>query len=276
MRGKTRAQDSTMPRHNLQAAPRFKFSTGVCVMFVGYMHLVGSDVGSVGRDFGLSLMSLGTTLYARELKERRKIKAGGRYGPRGEYAKDRTQAFLDELIEDSTDRFFKSWFRYVHNVYCLLAVYLYQKLCSVNRTSFYRLLELIRPDPVFVSRGRKPQTPVKYQLATYLIRYGALPGVKVATLMQMAEGTIYNHSSRVVRAFRNLRDLYISWPTAEERVTLKETAQEMGFPGAVAVVDGSYLPLLEKPRQNSMAYRTRKKNWAVSLAVSAVLIIPSQ
>jgi hypothetical protein len=135
---------------------------------------------------------------------------------------------------------------------------------SVNRTSFFRLLDLIKGDPVFVSKGRKPQTPPKYQLATYLIRYGALPGVKVATVLQMSEGTVYNHSSRVVRAFRKLRHLYVSWPTAEERQVIKEDSRAHGFPGAIGVVDGSYIQLLEKPREDHMLYYSRKKIWAVS------------
>lgn len=37
----------------------------------------------------------------------------------------------------------------------------------------------------------------------------------------------------------------------------------MGFPGAMGVVDGSYLDLMDKPREGSMSYRSRKKNWAV-------------
>ena len=134
----------------------------------------------------------------------------------------------------------------------------------MNRTSFFRLLDLIRDDPVFVSRGRKPQTPPRYQLATYLIRYGAEPGVKVATLLQMAEGTVYNHSTRVVRALRRLRPLYLSWPTPEEREISKQYSKAMGFPGAIGVIDGSYLELKDKPREDAMAYRSRKKNWAVS------------
>ncbi|KAG8725383.1 hypothetical protein FRC09_000594 [Ceratobasidium sp. 395] len=89
------------------------------------------------------------------------------------------------LIEVATERFFKSWFR-------------------VDRESFDMLHNLIRDDPVFRPRGRRPQFPPKYQLAVYLIRYGNLPTVKTAMMVQMSEGSMYNHSRRVVRAFRNL------------------------------------------------------------------------
>lgn len=141
-------------------------------------------------------------------------------------------------------------------------------LASVNRSSFFQLLELIKDDPIFVSKGRKPQMDPKYQLATYLVRYGVLPGVKVSTLLQMSEGSVYNHSQRVVLAFRKLKALYVSWPTADERVELRTASQALGFPGAIGALDGSLLRLLDKPRQNPMAYRCRKKIWAVSLLIT--------
>lgn len=139
---------------------------------------------------------------------------------------------------------------------------------SVQRTSFFSLLELIKGDPIFISRGRKPQMEPKYQLATYLIRYGTLPGVKVSTMLQLSEGSIYNHSRRVVTAFRKLRPLYLTWPTPDERRTLRRHSKAFGFPGAIGALDGTHVQLLDKPRVDAIAYRSRKKIWSVSVQVS--------
>jgi hypothetical protein len=135
---------------------------------------------------------------------------------------------------------------------------------SVGRDTFAKLIELIKDDPVFENQGRRPQAPVRYQLACYLIRFGNIQNVKTATVLQLSEGSMYNHIRRVTQAFRNLRDLYIRWPGEEERRTIRREAQTNGFPGAVGAVDGSYIPITDKPRKNPMAFRCRKKFWAVS------------
>jgi hypothetical protein len=79
---------------------------------------------------------------------------------------------------------------------------------------------------------------------------------------------MYNHIRRVTQAFRNLRDLYIRWPGEEERRTIRREAQKQGFPGAVGAVDGSYIPIMDRPRKNPMAFRCRKKFWAVSAIIN--------
>lgn len=71
-----------------------------------------------------------------------------------------------------------------------------------------------------------------YQLATYLVRYGILPGVKASTLLQMSEGSVYNHSKWFVLAFRKLKPLYVTWPSENERWALRMTGQALGFPTA--------------------------------------------
>ncbi|KAG8701875.1 hypothetical protein FRC09_005081 [Ceratobasidium sp. 395] len=78
----------------------------------------------------------------------------------------------------------------------------------------------------------------------------------------MSEGTMYNHCRRVTKAIRGLHDLYIKWPNEDEHREIKLEAQTHGFPGAVGAVDGSYIPLIDWPHSNPMAYRTRKKTWA--------------
>jgi hypothetical protein len=135
---------------------------------------------------------------------------------------------------------------------------------SVSHDTFSKLHDLIMGDPVFENRGPRPQAPVRYQLACYLIRFGNVQSVKTATALQLSEGSMYNHIRRVTRAFRNLRDLYIRWPGEEERKVLRREAQKHGFPGAVGATDGSYIPIIDRPRRNPMAFRCRKKFWAVS------------
>jgi hypothetical protein len=137
----------------------------------------------------------------------------------------------------------------------------------MSRKSFYKLLSIIEGDPIFESRGRKPQLPPKNQLATFLARYGKLTGMQTAGVLSIARGSIYNNSKRVVHALRRVRHLCLAWPTSEERMEIKEESQSWGFPGSIGAVDGTYLHLTDKPLKNPLSYRTRKKTWAVSKMV---------
>ncbi|KAG8705177.1 hypothetical protein FRC08_001788 [Ceratobasidium sp. 394] len=176
-------------------------------MLVAFMHLAVADFGDDDEDIGMRYLWLGFYLYQQERRAKSHNTVGRRYGHRGPYIKNRTQEFIDKLINTATDRFFKNWFR-------------------VDRDSFNTLLDLIKDDPVFVNRrGPRPQAPVKYQLGVYLIRYGNVQNVKTATLLQMSEGSMYNYCRRVTKAFRNLRNLYVKWPTSDERRRIKLKAQ---------------------------------------------------
>ncbi|KAB5589640.1 hypothetical protein CTheo_6913 [Ceratobasidium theobromae] len=140
--------------------------------------------------------------------------------------------YIDFLLEESSERLFKSWFR-------------------VNRKSFHRLIKLIENDSVFRPKGKKPQTPVKYQLATFLVRYGNLTGTKVATTLEISEGRLWGE--------------FLHWPNKEERAELKAESYMNRFPGAIGVVDGTYIPLVDKPREDPMSYRCHKKFWVFNM-----------
>lgn len=131
------------------------------------------------------------------------------------------------------------------------------------RPNFWHIHHLIERDPIFVSTGRKPQRPVKYQLAAFLCRAGAMGGIRCAGITGIAEGTIYLYVDRVSKAIRKLRPHYLRWPTAEEHAALKDEMVEWGFPGCIGMADGSLLPLREKPRKNGFAFYSRKKIYAV-------------
>ena len=70
----------------------------------------------------------------------------------------------------------------------------------MDRDSFWSLCDIIKDDPIFMSRGRKPQQPVHFQLAAFLARMGALSAVKTAGFIAITEGTVYLYSQQVYQA----------------------------------------------------------------------------
>jgi hypothetical protein len=82
-------------------------------MLVGLIHLLVSEPDDDDDDLGILYLILGAEIYRQDVEDRRCKKRGGRYGPRGPYQKNRSQVFIDALIDKANDRFFKNWFRSV-------------------------------------------------------------------------------------------------------------------------------------------------------------------
>ncbi|KAF6744192.1 hypothetical protein DFP72DRAFT_1078899 [Ephemerocybe angulata] len=120
---------------------------------------------------------------AAKLKEEMRSK---NFGPRGSYNREQSDEFFRRLLDRFSDRCFQSWIR-------------------MGRKSFWELHDLISDHEVFKSKGKKPQRPVKYQLATFLCRVGAETSVKIASVMSIAEGSVYLSCKRVCRAIRHMR-----------------------------------------------------------------------
>jgi len=59
-------------------------------------------------------------------------------------------------------------------------------------------------DPVFDSNGIRPQQPVCYHLAIFLICFGGTNALKSATVITISEGSVYNYYERVLKAFHQL------------------------------------------------------------------------
>lgn len=82
----------------------------------------------------------------------------------------------------------------------------------MDRQSFWHLHDLIKHDAVFISTGRRPQRPVKYQLATFLCRVGSDSAVKTAAVISIAEGSVYQYMDQVCKALWHIWNDHLSWP----------------------------------------------------------------
>ncbi|KAG2737297.1 hypothetical protein P692DRAFT_201733446 [Suillus brevipes Sb2] len=131
----------------------------------------------------------------------------------------------------------------------------------MDRMTFGHLHDLISDDPTFYpyTSGGRPQHPIKYQLATFLCRVGAENALKTASVVAIAEGTVYLYTERVCMAFRRLRSRFLTWPGPVRRQQLSDAMDEWGFPGCIGIGDGSYIRLQDKPLRNPFAYYCRKK-----------------
>lgn len=146
---------------------------------------------------------------------------------------------------------------------------------------FYLLHDKISSNRIFESTGRKPQRPVKYQLATFLIRYGLLGSDTLDTALKLniGHGTVFLYCRRVTRAIRELKSSYIGFPSLGDLQESSRIIQDrIGFPRCCGSGDGSLIRFDEKPLINGTQFMGRKHFFGVRyqfLLLSSLLLMYS-
>jgi hypothetical protein len=144
--------------------------------------------------------------------------------------------------------------------------------------TFDQLVEIIRPDPVFYNNSINEQDPVEVQLALLLYRMGAYgngAGVKkIAMTFGRSVGWVHKTGNRALTAVlrSGLRKKHIAWPVGDAREKAKQDVDALT--GCVALregwlmMDGTLVPLYQKPARDGTTYFDRKKNYSLTVQVS--------
>lgn len=120
-----------------------------------------------------------------------------------------------------------------------------------------------------MSTGKKPQRHVKFQLASFLIRYGSRGSDVTGTAMKMGigHGTVIHYCRRVTRAIRELRNQYLGWYSEDRKVEVMDRIEaKSGFPNCLGSGDGSLVRLEERPEEQGEAFIGRKSILGVCLS----------
>ncbi|KAG1725681.1 hypothetical protein EDD22DRAFT_853646 [Suillus occidentalis] len=137
----------------------------------------------------------------------------------------------------------------------------------VSRTTFDHLVRILEENPIFKSMGRKPQRPVRYQLACFLLRYGTRGGdsLQAAHKLGIGFGTVFLYCKRVVRALREIGMQVVTWgdETRQNEMT-RRVLDQSGIPDCIGMLDGSLIRLTEMPDRNGLTFICRKKFPALS------------
>ncbi|KNZ47587.1 uncharacterized protein VP01_629g2 [Puccinia sorghi] len=103
----------------------------------------------------------------------------------------------------------------------------------------------------FHKNSNVPQRPVQDQLMVTLRQMGISGNgisVGVAWLFRISKGSVIVYCSRVVEAILSLESTYFNWPNHKEQVKIASNiAKSTGFKNCVGFIDGTLLPLDEKP-----------------------------
>jgi hypothetical protein len=94
------------------------------------------------------------------------------------------------------------------------------------------------------------------------MRYGVLgaDSLWVASQLSIGHGTVFLYCRRVMKALRQLRPKFVSWPNDSRKEEIKVAIEEKnGFRMCLGSGDGCLIPFMEEPAQYGYMYMSRKK-----------------
>ncbi|KAJ7127999.1 hypothetical protein C8R44DRAFT_830346 [Mycena epipterygia] len=151
---------------------------------------------------------------------------------------------------------------------------LFREELRISPYTFDRLVDTLSDDPVFTNDSRNGQMPIEYQLAIALFRFGhsgnAAGLQKVANWSGVGKGTVTLVTRRVMTAV--LRHDFMSEavrkPTAPEKEKAKEWVEAhscKGWRNGWCLVDGTLVPLFDRPYWYGESYFDRKCNYSLNI-----------
>ncbi|KAF8156700.1 hypothetical protein B0H34DRAFT_623992, partial [Crassisporium funariophilum] len=140
--------------------------------------------------------------------------------------------------------------------------------------TFDELLAKIDWLPMFMNASPNEQLPVDKQLAIALFRFGHFGNsASVESVAQWAgclAGMAVNATRRIMRAFLSMHDDVIHYPSAVDKEAAKEwveAASCAAWRDGFIFVDGTLVPLADKPGFHGKAYFDRKSNYSLNVQV---------
>lgn len=132
-------------------------------------------------------------------------------------------------------------------------------------TSFEKLLSLLEPH---LERGAGGRTPIPDDLALAVVlwRLANHGGIReAATQHGVADSSVSRFTDMFCDAIIDvLTPMYLQFPTHATRERLSNAfARSRGFPGAVGAVDGTYIPLFERPPGDASSYINRHHEFSI-------------
>ncbi|MBW0552374.1 hypothetical protein O181_092089 [Austropuccinia psidii MF-1] len=146
-----------------------------------------------------------------------------------------------------------------------LSSHKFKQLCRTTHEFFQQISTLIQDDPIFqnpsIFKQRDPA--IQLALALELLGFngnGASFG-KLGMLFEVSHGAIVLYTQRIIKALIKYEKEYIMWPNSQKQLETSEVMKAKQFPGCVVSIDGSLIPLSQRPPRNGEAYFDFKKRY---------------
>jgi hypothetical protein len=155
---------------------------------------------------------------------------------------------------------------------------LFREELRVSPRTFDKLVTSIRDDAIFTNDSRNGQMPIEDQLAITLFRFGhsgnAAGLQKVANWAGVGKGTVTLATRRVMTAIlrRDFMEEAVRMPTDSEKEKAKAWVEEhscKAWRDGWCLVDGTLIPLFDRPYWFGESYFDRKCNYSLNIQVRA-------
>ncbi|KAG2233662.1 hypothetical protein INT48_008452 [Thamnidium elegans] len=138
----------------------------------------------------------------------------------------------------------------------------------MTRENFDSLVNELKDHEVYQSKGLRPQSDFKVQIALVLDRIGSRGiGNSVGRLARsygVSEGSVVKFTKRFFEAVVSLQTKYLSWPTDEEKTEIKSVnAEKTGFKDCIGIVDGMTADLAWKPSERAKLFLSGKEKYSL-------------
>ncbi|CAM6082673.1 unnamed protein product [Calypogeia fissa] len=148
---------------------------------------------------------------------------------------------------------------------------MFRQMTRMDKACFYALLSLIENHSAFENEATMQQADVQWQLAVMLDRLGHEGnGACLNRLIPtwgVSHGTLHNFTSRCFVALEDALKPYLQWPVRAERRRIADKFSKKGFPGCVGLIDGTLIPLSQRPKESGECYYDRKCRYSMNAQV---------
>ena len=140
----------------------------------------------------------------------------------------------------------------------------------MNRSSFIKIVEILEKHPVFHNNSRRKQTPPWVQCLIAFKRLGCYGNANslgaTGRANGFSEGAVVKFTDRVVTAILSIMKKVIRWPSAEERVIIKNRfKKDAGILGAIGIIDGTPVVFSQRPAIDGETFWSRKSMYCMNL-----------
>jgi len=159
---------------------------------------------------------------------------------------------------------------------------IFRSYLRISSGCFDDLVAVLCDDPIFHNNSRNKQTPVEEQLAIALYRFGhfgnAASTMKVALMFGVGYGTVRLFTARIMAAtcsehFRRSALRWSSGAVKEEAKVWVEENSCHAWRNGWLMVDGTLVPLFQRPVFFGNTFFDRKSNYSLNVQVSLLFII---
>jgi len=156
----------------------------------------------------------------------------------------------------------------------------FRKILRVNPSTFDKIVDKIKDDPVFFNNSNNPQQPVEEQLAITLFRFGhdgnAASQSPIARWAGGGHGTMTLITKRVMTAVLHQPFMKeaVRFPTEDEKEEAKawvEAHSCKAWHDGWCLVDETLILLYDQPHWYGESYFDHKCNYSLNIQVCGIL-----